>query len=210
MVENDIERERAMFQPVDRQYLRGEKEYATDQGEYSRQQAIRERLFGGIIDFRIAQRNLSEWNWKKFLDLDRQDEMELRSGMVAAMALFYEIHHAKGWDFSTTLRDAVEEAYKYGTRRQMPPQVVEQAEFQVFTREPEKYREIQERIIQKLDEGHELTDHEIRVAIELGGVDLIPALKEYLDEVRKEKSREETFNRLQEKLERFGEPETNG
>jgi len=155
-----------MFATEDREYLRGEKQYATEQGEYDRRSTIRQRLFDGIVDFKEAQRRLSDWNWQKFIEQDRDGYDELRTGMIAAVSLFYEYHRALDLDFEETIRRAVEEAHEgSGVSRGVPKQVVDNVELDIDTSSPAGVGEIHNRISRKLKNDEPLTDREIRLGI---------------------------------------------
>lgn len=203
---------RGIFKPdTDRLFLINHEEPPSDRAEYDRHKAIRQRLYDGIVDFQLAHRHIGVWNWRKFLALDRDTdgeseitrERDLRNGMAAAMALFYEIHHAKDWSFENTLRLAIEDAYRAGVmNREMPHKRVESVDFQVEAHEVEDYGVDLERVSQKLQENAELTDREVRFAAQQGWFE---KLEEYFSkEPRHERARERTRKQVFEKMS-FGE-----
>lgn len=188
------ERPRGIFAPEsDREFLINHEGAPADRAEYQRHEVIRERLLHGIVDFQLAHRHLEEWNWKKFLDLETSEERDLRNGMAAAMALFYEIHHEMDWSFGNTLHQAIDDAYSTGaTRRTMPSKRLESINFEVDAREHTDYGTDLERVSQKIVENAELTDSEVRFIARQGWYDV---LEEYFSkDKRRERGREESFN----------------
>jgi hypothetical protein len=128
--------------------------------------------------------------------------------MVAAIALFYEVHHAKGWDFQTTLRDATNQAHTHGTLRQMPNRIVEGVEFESKTREPDQFRDVQERIENKIERGEVLTDREKSIAVDMGG-QLLQKVHEHSQERGKKHREQEALEKVNEQIDRHGQPDLN-
>jgi hypothetical protein len=201
------ERGRGIFTPeVDRPFLINHEGSPADRAEYTRHTEIRQRLYDSIADFQLAHRHIDEWNWRKFLDLEWDDpdskttrERNLRNGMAAAIAVFYEIHHAKDWGFSNTLKTAIHESYTTGVvQRGMPHRGVENIDINVETYEAKEYGTDVERVAQKLEEDAELTDEEVRIAAQHGW---FSALKNHFSKEKRqarkrEQSREEWLERL--------------
>jgi hypothetical protein len=197
------ERPRGIFTKADRTFLIRHEGAPSDRAEYSRHEDIRERLLNGIIDFQLAERHLDEWNWRKLLELDTTGERELRNGMAAAMALFYEIHREKNWSFNNTLHQAIDDAYSTGViQRTMPLRRIEGVDLEIDTREAEEYGTTLERVAQKIVEDAELTDSEVRFAAQQGWYDV---LDDYFSkENRHERSRETRLEKVKERM-TFGE-----
>lgn len=194
------ERPRGIFTPkTDRPFLVNHEDGPNDRAEYTRHEDIRERLLHGIVDFQLAHRHLDEWNWKKFLESDTVDERELRNGMAAAIALFYEIHHEKDWSFSNTLNQAVEDAYSTGaSRRTMPQRRLEEVDFEVDAREYQEYGTALERVSQKIVENAELTDSEVAFAVRQGWYDVLDDY--FAKENRRERSREDFLKEVNDRI----------
>ncbi|MCD2205325.1 MULTISPECIES: hypothetical protein [Halobacteriales] len=180
MTGDDSERARGMFDSVDREYLRGQKEYQVPQSEYERRKVIRQRLFDGIVDFVEAQQRLSNWNWQKFLDQDFEDENDLIDGMASAIALFYEYHQAKNKDFERTLDRAIEEAHTQGwAKRDMPNHEVRNVELDIDTADRPSPKEVRARITQKISDGVPLTDTDIAEGLRWGDIETKNAIEEH-------------------------------
>jgi hypothetical protein len=193
------ERPRGIFTQNNRVFLINNGNPPSDRAEYKQHEKIRQRLLDGIIDFQLAHRHLEEWNWNKFLDLDTTEERELRNSMAAAIALFYEIHQAKGWNFSNTLYDGIDDAYTTGySKRTMPHKFVENVIFEVDAKERDSHGMDVERISQKLAENAELTDEEAHFAVKQGWFDILDEhySREKQQDRRREKRREENIKKL--------------
>lgn len=116
----DGDRERGMLAPVDREWLRGEKDYDHRQQHYDRQKTIQQRIQDALIDFQIVYEYLPENQRKKIfersLDTDEFEEFlrgemtekqkqpdvenqrgELGRGCVSFLALLYEQRGEEGF-----------------------------------------------------------------------------------------------------------------
>lgn len=206
------ERDRAMFDDVDRKYLRGVTEYIdglSRQAKYNRREQIINRLTGGIRDFVPAHRHMDKLIWENLLDLPREDETRLKNGMVSAIALFYEIHEALNLDFGRTLKRAIEEAYLYGqTHRDLPRREVRDVDLDVDIEEPTGVTEIHDRVLEKVRNGDELTDREVRIAVQYRpDQETISTLQKHFKNRKQKESREDWLEDLEKNAEMHAEEE---
>ena len=148
----------------DRKYLGRAKDSHDKTGSdwYAGKRRLRTSIINGVTDFTDIQQELDDWNWPKLVNDIRENENEVREGMKSAIALFYEVHEAMGWDFEQTLWAAVQKAYTNGvTQRDMQYRGVEQVEFNTELIEPDNIDTIRTRIEEKLEADKPLTDSEI-------------------------------------------------
>lgn len=208
MIRDDLP-DRAMFADVDREYLNGDREYPHRQQGYRREITIRDRFHGGLRDLRTLQRTRNEKALEKILDLEQIEQRETRDDMVAAIALFFELHEIAGWDFEDTLTRAIEEAYAYAPDRRetLTRRVVDGRARLPETKPAPSINEINERVQEKIANGERLTDREVRLVVKHGSINTVPLLREYLQERRKEESREDSLARFDDDLKAFTEDE---
>lgn len=204
-----IERQNTMLEPVDREYLRGEKEYANPETEYWRERELTDRVYGALDDFQFLKRHIQGRTWEKLRTPEPTANSKARDDMAAAMAMFFEIHEANGWDFEETVRRAIEGAYSYGgARRDLSRTVVEEVGLQIKTHEPADPDVITERIQRKLKNDELLTDHEIAEAVKAGGIDTTRWLSDYLKEHRLEEVRNDRLERMLQAIQAENESES--
>ena len=77
---NGTERSRGILTPADRQFLRGETDYASDQSERDARYRIRERFYNGILDLEIALRGLDSRDISMVMDRLNEEDIE---GIIA-------------------------------------------------------------------------------------------------------------------------------
>lgn len=203
---NEDDRDRALFDPVDRNFIIGRKEYEIPQNRYRRERVISDRLAGGLQDLRLFQRHAKPKLLEKLLPDETGAQRALRDDMVSAIALFYEIHETAGWDFEDTLRRSVDEAYTYGAdRRDLQRKVVDEVRFHTETHTRTDSLEVRARVRRKLENGEKLTDHEIAEIVLGGNIDTIRWLQDYIKERRREESREEWWEEVKADITQFSE-----
>ena len=90
-----------MLVAEDREYLRGEKEYNSRQGVHDRRKAIRARIVNTILDFELADQNLSDEDRRKVRDevMDELPEFSTfggprpaSGGVVSTLAFIANLH----------------------------------------------------------------------------------------------------------------------
>ncbi|MDS0258615.1 hypothetical protein NDI56_04210 [Haloarcula sp. S1CR25-12] len=211
--DSNSERSRAMLAPQDRNYLRGVSEYLdglSRKAKYNRRVAIIERVTGAVEDFKTTHREMSEKIWSNLIDLEREEERRFKNGMIATIAFFYEYCETKGWDFEYILERGVEEAYCYGTKRDMPRRTVDDVRFEVDASEADVTRDAQSRIEEKIERGDKLTLQEKGIVYEMGGtlLEKFEAAKSDRDRRHSLQKREqEALKRVNKDLEMHGEPD---
>lgn len=142
----------------------------THQHWYQGKARLRTSLLTAIGDFPEVQEHLSSWNWPKVVDEIRDNEGSTRSGMTAAIALFYEIHQAMGWDFERTLHEAVDRAYTHGSiERNLNNRIVDDVSVNLELVDNPEAGEMRERVKAKLENQNPLTDGEKAWLLEHGG-----------------------------------------
>ncbi|AAG18824.1 hypothetical protein VNG_0217H [Halobacterium salinarum NRC-1] len=205
-----------MLAPQDRNYLRGVSEYIdglSRKAKYNRRVAIIDRITGTVEDFKIAHRDMSDRIWSTLTDLERQEEMRFKNGMIATIAFFYEYCETKGWDFEYILERGIEEAYTYGTSRDMPRRTVDKVLFEVDASEADVSREAQARIEEKIERGDELTLQERGIVQKMNG-QLLQKLKAAKPDIEnrhsKKKREQEALERVKKDIEMHGEPDSDG
>lgn len=110
---NNEDRDRGFLAPIDRAFLRGEKDYEHRQSTYDRRQTIRDRTRNALLDFAVLYEHLSDDQREKILEprpdsrlsekfgggkaTKEQQQAEKRlqqalldRGLMSAMALFIE------------------------------------------------------------------------------------------------------------------------
>lgn len=211
ILEEHIERGRAMFNEADRKYLAGVSDYInalSRKADYNRRDAIATRLIGALRDFKFAHIHLSGDSWSMLLDRAEEKPREARDGMVGAIGLFFEIHERLGWDFEDTLRRGIEEAYTNGSiHRDLPNRDVREVSLNTGLVKQEGIEEVNDRIRRKVQKGERLTDREVRLALEYGDVAVKDALLSHFKNREVEESREQWLENLQKDAEQFGEEE---
>lgn len=145
-------------------------EYAySESAFYNRKAGMRQAVVNAMADFDDVQRKMEPWNWNKFVELAEENEREVRNGMIAAIALFYELHRAAGWDFRKTMWDAIDRAYTHGQERGLSNRIVEGVSFKPDLREPRDPDEMRERINEKIESDELLTNYEMAWAAQASG-----------------------------------------
>lgn len=209
----DQKRDRALFTPDDRAHLRGEREHLHDQSQYRAERRIATRARDGLRDLRLLHRGANTRVLKRVYDGDPVEQRQLRDDIVAGLALLYEIHEVNGWDFQETVRRAVEEAYTYGPGRDGPDGAdrldrcsVNGVHFHADL-EPAlggQLNEINDRIREKMAQGEDLTDSEVRHVVLHGETGVHRRLPDYLRERVREGHRERFMQELESDQDQFG------
>ena len=105
----ESDRDRGILSPADREYLRGEREFASAQAERNARARIRDRVFAATFDFELLVDALA--------DRDRELVFEKRFGevdgagafdaLVAAFAFYYRASDDAGVRFEDLLTEAI-------------------------------------------------------------------------------------------------------
>ncbi|KOX94212.1 hypothetical protein [Halorubrum tropicale] len=74
---------------VDKEFLRGEKEYSSKQGRYDRRRAIRERTREAFRDFQLLQELLDTEERDKIFDPPTEDRVGMLNAMTDTIAFMY-------------------------------------------------------------------------------------------------------------------------
>jgi len=85
--EGDEKRSRGILAPVDREFLKGEKEYSHRQSAYGRREKIRERVKNGLLDFSLLLDLPAEEREKIFESYG--DDPEFMPAIQHALAFLY-------------------------------------------------------------------------------------------------------------------------
>jgi hypothetical protein len=201
-----------------RRHLSGEtgveKGSAADRSERSR---IRKRVKNGIIDFRFLFEHLDQADRDKILENNSFEQAKLHDGMVAVVALFYEMCDREGWPFQELLKRAVEDAHR-DDRRTPARMGVNNVSFDKSLEPPRTKREVERTALLKYKRGDELTDREFRALVEPKGWITDPEAglylhrKEILETIRdrrkeqyQERRSKEIMDRINKEVEMFGE-----
>lgn len=117
----DDERDRGILGNVDRQYIRGEKEYAHRQTAYDRRQTIKNRVRHSLLDLSLLSRELDDELLEDVLG-DYRENDQIREGLVDTIALVFRITAIEGvidtigsgprnQDFETVLEKGVRQGF---------------------------------------------------------------------------------------------------
>jgi len=181
---------------------------AADRAERSR---MRRRLVDIFMDFRPLFENFDQADRDKLVDRDPWERAELHDGMVAAIALFYEMCEREGWAFEDLLERAVENVYSTG-KRSPDPMTVEDVSYEesLAPIRLHQRKDIERAALLKFKRGHKLTDREYRILTEPKGWIIDPETNLYISreeiletlrERRKERAREEKRNDMLDRVE---------
>lgn len=118
---DDDERDRGILGSVDRQYVRGEKEYAHRQTAYDRRQTIKNRVRHSLLDLSLLSRELDDELLEDVLG-DYRENDQIREGIVDTIALVFRITAIEGvadtlgsgprnHDFETVLEKGVRRGF---------------------------------------------------------------------------------------------------
>lgn len=86
--------ENGFLTAVDKEYLRGEKEYESKQGRYDRRRAIRERTREAFHDFQLLRETLDPEERDKIFDPPYEARIDLLKAITGTIAFLY--HALKG------------------------------------------------------------------------------------------------------------------
>lgn len=103
---SDDERPRGILAPVDRAYLRGEKEYDHRQSAYDRRETIRERVYHSLHDFPILAEHADPTEFSDELEFG-----ELIEVLRSQIAFAYLLADQEGLDFDTIVEEGIQEAH---------------------------------------------------------------------------------------------------
>lgn len=87
---NDSERPRGLLAGVDREYIRGEKEYSHRQSEYDREQTIKKRVRNGVRDISILAAEADDEFLEDILG-DYEDDQNLKNGLTDMVTLLFRV-----------------------------------------------------------------------------------------------------------------------
>jgi len=87
---DDGERPRGLLAQVDREYIRGEKEYNHRQSEYDREQTIKERVRNGVRDITILAAEADDEFLEDLLG-DYEDDSSLKNGLTDMVTLLFRV-----------------------------------------------------------------------------------------------------------------------
>ncbi|SDF75960.1 hypothetical protein SAMN04488067_10856 [Halorubrum xinjiangense] len=106
---SEIDRERGILSPADREYLRGEREFSGAQAERNARARIRDRVFAATFDLELLVDALSDRDrelvfGKRF---DEIDGVAAFDALVAAVAFYYRATDDAGVRFEDVLTEAI-------------------------------------------------------------------------------------------------------
>ena len=106
---NEEDRDRGILSPADREYLRGEREFAGAQAERNARARIRDRVFDATFDLELLVDALSDRDrelvfGKRF---DEIDGLAAFDALVAAVAFYYRATDDAGLRFEDVLAEAI-------------------------------------------------------------------------------------------------------
>jgi len=118
---DDDERDRGILGNVDRQFVRGEKEYAHRQTAYDRRETIKNRVRHSLLDLSLLSRELDDELLEDVLG-DYRENDQIGEALVDTIALVFRITATKGLtetlggdrrnkDFEKVLEKGVRRAY---------------------------------------------------------------------------------------------------
>jgi len=164
---------------VDKEFLRGEKEYDSKQGRYGRRRAIRERTRQVFYDFQLLHNTLDEAELNKIFDPPVDEISELMRAMIESVAFLY--HALEGdsgsnaVDWERTFRYPFSQVLEAGVKHGEIARQESNGEHH-FTGNPEVTFDVdvtrvhpadRDRIVEALarNGGRGLTDKELRAGI---------------------------------------------
>jgi len=192
-IEFDGKRDRGILTKDDREYLTGEKEYSNKQSEIDARYRIRNRVKNSILDFTILLVNLPEKDREQIFHSNTPDENQQQSldefqKFIKQTKFVRGIEHALGfiymgvsdldWEFEKILEAGIRNAEEKQGR------IVDDVSVNVRINYSEP--DVDE-LINRFQNGDELTAEEIRTLIRSGEFDIGP---DVLDKIFKEMSEE--------------------
>lgn len=103
-------RERGMLAPIDRQYLRGEKEYSHRQSAYARREETRERVYNGLLDFELLFHHMDDKELERIFDPPEDDASYFHAALADIIALLYYEQSVSTPSFETLLQRGINRA----------------------------------------------------------------------------------------------------
>ncbi|ELY99459.1 hypothetical protein [Natrialba asiatica] len=186
----DLDRDRGILTPADRDFLRGEKEYSSEQSERDARYRIRQRLMDSILDFNILVNNMDEKDREQIFEsnfsksekppndeITEDDLQELVkktmfiNGISSAIGFFYLGVTDTGSPFDEVLESGIE------IGEEQRGYVVE--DVNVSYDVSRKKTDIK-KLVQKLETGDPLEPDELRAIVRSGDSDLNPELLDNL------------------------------
>lgn len=163
VVSADDDRPRGMLAPVDRAFLRGEKEYDHRQSIYDRRETIKKRIQHTLLDFSLLIEHMSEEDRKRVFTWVENQESEYQFGVYDAIAFLYLSQYDQQQPFHPPLSEGIETAYREITGQD----IITDTTFNVNIREPSFQRATS--IINKVEEYgvQALTNVELGVFVRL-------------------------------------------
>lgn len=188
----DDDRPRGILSQADRQFLRGEKEYNSEQSKRDARYRIRERVKNSILDFSILYQHLDQRDRDQiFSPLSRDHEEVLGSdpemskesvshmieegmfiaGITDCLSFFYRETQGRNISFEDMFREAVRDM------EEQKGYIVNDVSLKI---DIEREQPEMEDLINRLNQGDSLTKEEISAIIRSEEFDINP---EHLDEL---------------------------
>lgn len=104
------DRGRGMLAPVDREYLRGEREYDHRQSAYARREEIRGRVYNAILDFELVFHHMDDKELERIFNPPEEEETLFHGGLSDIIALLYYEQSVTAPSFETLLRRGINRA----------------------------------------------------------------------------------------------------
>lgn len=103
------DRERGILSSADRAYLRGEKEFASEQAERNARARIRDRVFEATLDYELLVEHLSDRDRELVFEkrVGSMDGTEAFDALVSAVAFLYRAVKDTDVDFETVLSEGI-------------------------------------------------------------------------------------------------------
>jgi len=104
--------ENGFLTDVDKQFLRGEREYGSKQGRYQRRRAIRDRTRGAFRDFAFLFHTLERKEANKIFDPPEEEAEQVFDDMIKTVAFLYDNLRAPPGGASGQKERTVEETFR--------------------------------------------------------------------------------------------------
>lgn len=104
------ERERGMLAPVDRDYLRGKREYDHRQSAYKRREEIRERVYNALLDFELVMHHMDDKELERIFDPPEEVESDFHAALADMLGMIYYEQSVTAPSFETLLKRGINRA----------------------------------------------------------------------------------------------------
>ncbi|WP_254769272.1 hypothetical protein [Salinilacihabitans rarus] len=152
----EIDRDRGVLSPADREFLLGERELGHEQSRRNAEARVRRRVENAILDFDLLLHTLPEKDRRQVFEGVPADQ-DLLDGLRAAIAFAYVGTRERGVDFERVLVPAVRSAEEAVAAKEAGTNVAVDVTFEVET----TVRATLDGIAARLDAGEPVTPREL-------------------------------------------------